>query len=301
MLVVILLQEPKFSIFISMKKNKLLFLFLFISSSIIAQKKAFVIFDSQGLKTTYQELFDQSRKADIILFGELHDNPINHWLQLELTKDLFNVSEKLVLGAEMMESDNQLVIDEYLTGLVSKSKLISETKTWPNFKTDYLPLIQFSKEKKLSFVATNVPRRYASIVYQHGLDTLSFLSDKAKSYMAPLPILYDTSLSSYQEMLAMGMGHGGDNLPKSQALKDATMAHFIFENWKKGQTFIHFHGAFHSKNYEGINWYLKQANKSVNTLIISSYEQDDLNQLDEGQVGISDFIIVTPTNMTKTH
>ena len=172
-------QEPKFSIFISMKKNKLLFLFLFISSTIIAQKKAFVIFDSQGFKTTYKELFNQSKKAEIILFGELHDNPINHWLQLELTNDLFNASEKLVLGAEMMESDNQLVIDEYLSGLVSKSKLISETKTWPNFKTDYLPLIQFSKANKISFIATNVPRRYASIVYQHGLDTLNFLSNEA--------------------------------------------------------------------------------------------------------------------------
>ena len=284
-----------------MKKNKLLFLLLFISSTIIAQKKAFVIFDSEGNKTTYQELFKQSKKADIVLFGELHDNPINHWLQLELTKDLFNNSEKLVLGAEMMESDNQLVIDEYLAGMVSSSKLESETKTWPNFKTDYLPLIQFSKENKLSFIATNVPRRYASIVYQHGLDTLNFLSDEAKSYMAPLPILYDTSLSSYQEMLDMGMGHGGDNLPKSQALKDATMAHFIFKNWTKGLTFIHFHGAFHSKNFEGINWYLKQENKRIKTLIISSFEQDNLDQLDAEQIGIADYIIVTPTNMTKTH
>ena len=294
-------QEPKFSIFISMKKNKLLFLFLFISSTIIAQKKAFVIFDSQGFKTTYKELFNQSKKADIILFGELHDNPINHWLQLELTKDLFNASEKLVLGAEMMESDNQLVIDEYLSGLVSKSKLISQTKTWPNFKTDYLPLIQFSKANKISFIATNVPRRYASIVYQHGLDTLNFLSNEAKAYMVPLPVLYDTSLSSYQKMLDMGMGHGGDNLPKSQALKDATMAHFILQNWAKGLIFIHFHGAFHSNNFQGINWYLKQANKSVNTLIISSFEQDNLDQLDLEQIGIADYIIVTPISMTRTH
>jgi len=284
-----------------MKKNKLLFLFLFFSSIIFAQKKAFVIFDSQGNQTTYQEMFNQTKDADIVLFGELHDNPINHWLQLELTKDLFKNSEKLVLGAEMMESDNQLVIDEYLTGMVSVSKLKSETKIWPNFKTDYLPLIQFSKDNKLLFIATNVPRRYASIVYQHGLDTLSFLSDEAKTYMAPLPILYDTSLSSYQEMLAMGMGHGGDNLPKSQALKDATMAYFILDNWKKGQTFIHFHGAFHSKNYEGINWYLKQENKRVRTVTISSYEQDDLGQLEKEQIGIADYIIVTPTNMTKTH
>ena len=48
-----------------MKKNKLLFLLLlFISSTIIAQKKAFVIFDSEGNKTTYQELFKQSKKAE---------------------------------------------------------------------------------------------------------------------------------------------------------------------------------------------------------------------------------------------
>jgi len=284
-----------------MKKNKLLFLFLFFSSIIFAQKKAFVIFDSQGNQTTYQELFNQTKDADIVLFGELHDNPINHWLQLELTEDLFNNSDKLVLGAEMMESDNQLVIDEYLSGIVSVSKLKSETKIWPNFKTDYLPLIQFSKDNKLLFIATNVPRRYASIVYQHGLDTLNFLSNEAKSFMAPLPILYDTSLSSYQEMLAMGMGHGGDNLPKSQALKDATMAYFILDNWKKGQTFIHFHGAFHSKNYEGINWYLKQENKRIKTITISSYEQDSLQELDNEKIGIADFIIVTPTNMTKTH
>jgi uncharacterized iron-regulated protein len=75
-----------------MKKNILLFLFLFFSSNIIAQKKAFVIFDSDGNQTTYQELVNQSEEADIVLFGELHDNQINHWLQLELTKDLFNNS-----------------------------------------------------------------------------------------------------------------------------------------------------------------------------------------------------------------
>ena len=284
-----------------MKKNKLLFLFLFISSTIIAQKKAFVIFDSEGSETTYQELFLQSKKADIILFGELHDNPINHWLQIELTKDLFNNSEKLLLGAEMMEADNQLVIDEYLSGLVSASKLDSETKTWPNFKTDYLPLIKFCKDNKLSFIATNVPRRYASIVYKFGFDTLNFLSNEAKTYIAPLPILFDKSLSSYQEMLNIGMGHGGDNLLKSQALKDATMAYFILKNLIEGFKFIHFHGAFHSKNFEGINWYLKQENKEVKTLIISSYEQEDFDQLDENQIGIADYIIVTPTNMTKTH
>ena len=56
-----------------------------------------------------------------------------------------------------------------------------------------------------------------------------------------------------------------------------------------------------SKNYEGINWYLKQEKKRIKTITIFSCEQDSLKELDKEQVGVADFIIVTPTNMTKTH
>lgn len=282
-------------------KNFLMLCLLFVSLAVCGQKRAFVIYDKEGEKTNYEALVKEANQKDIVLFGELHDNPIHHWLQLELLIDLQKEGQKLILGAEMMEVDNQLVVDEYLSGIISEKKLLSESKTWINFETDYLPLLQFAKQHQFPFVATNIPRRYASLVYKHGLDTLHSLSALAKSYIAPLPISIDTSLSTYQEILAMGMGHGGENLPKSQALKDATMAHFILENSKKENLFIHFNGAFHSKQYEGIYWYLKQANKQLKILTISSYEQEELGFLAEEQIGQADFIIVTPSNMTKTH
>lgn len=282
-------------------KNILVLCLLFVSLIVFGQKRAFEIYDHKGDKITYQALVDQALQKEVVLFGEFHDNPIHHWLQLELVIDLQKQNQQLTLGAEMMEADNQLVIDEYLAGMISEKKLISESKTWVNFETDYLPLLQFAKKNKLPFVATNVPRRYASMVYKHGLDSLNRLSDLAKSYMAPLPITIDTTLSTYQEILEMGMGHGGDNLPKSQALKDATMAHFILENSRNGHLLVHFNGAFHSKQYEGIYWYLRQANKQLKILTISVVEQDDINALAEGQIGQADFIIATPTNMTKTH
>ncbi len=282
-------------------KNILVLCLLFVSLVVFGQKRAFEIYDHKGDKTTYQALVDQALQKEVVLFGEFHDNPIHHWLQLELVIDLQKQNQQLTLGAEMMEADNQLVIDEYLAGMISEKKLISESKTWVNFETDYLPLLQFAKKNKLPFIATNVPRRYASMVYKHGLDSLNRLSDLAKSYMAPLPITIDTTLSTYQEILEMGMGHGGDNLPKSQALKDATMAHFILENSRNGHLLVHFNGAFHSKQYEGIYWYLRQANKQLKILTISVVEQDDINALAEGQIGQADFIIATPTNMTKTH
>lgn len=282
-------------------KNFLIVCLLTASTMVYGQKRAFEMYDKEGEKTSYQELLKKAKQSDVVLFGEFHDNPIHHWLQLEMIADLQKEGETLILGAEMMEADNQLIVDEYLSGIISEKKLISESKTWPNFKTDYLPLMQFAKENSLPFVATNVPRRYASFVYKHGLDTLAYLSDLAQSYIAPLPIMLDTSLSTYKEMLAMGMGHGGDNLPKSQALKDATMAHFILENRAKGSLFVHFNGAFHSKQYEGIYWYLKQQNKRLKVMTISSVEQEDLVPLAEEQIGEADFIIVTPANMTKTH
>lgn len=282
-------------------KNVLILCLLVVSTIAYGQKRAFEIYDQEGNKTSYQEVLKQTKQNDVVLFGEFHNNPIHHWLQLELISDLQKEGESLMLGAEMMEADNQLVVDEYLSGIISEKKLISESKTWTNFKTDYLPLMQFAKENKLPFIATNVPRRYASVVYKHGLDTLSYLSDLAKSYIAPLPIAVDTSLNTYQEMLAMGMGHGGDKFPQSQALKDATMAHFILENREKGSLFVHFNGAFHSKQYEGIYWYLKQSSKRLKVLTISSCEQEELDALAEEQIGEADFIIVTPTNMTKTH
>lgn len=275
----------------------LLLLFAF-SLSAKGQKPAYQIYQGNGKAINYHKLLKKAKKADIILFGELHDNPINHWLQLELSQDL--MSDQLIMGAEMMEADNQVVIDEYLMGWISSKKLIAESKTWPNFTTDYLPLMELAQSSDIPFIATNIPRRYASIVYSHGLDTLNHLSPSALAWIAPLPIVLDTAAASYKEMLSMGLGHGGENLPKSQAIKDATMAHFILKNWHEGEQFIHFHGTFHCKWHEGIAWQLLQMNPDLNILTIASHLQDDIQRLDSSQIDMADFVIVTPSNMTST-
>mgnify|MGYP003389252722 CR=1 FL=1 len=152
------------------------------------QKNTYQIYNSKEKVVKYSKLLKQAKEADVILFGEFHDNPIIHWLQLELTNDIYETDSNLVLGAEMMESDDQLIIDEYLANYYNAKKLISESKTWPNFETDYLPLLEFAKANKLEFIATNIPRRYASMVYSFGVDTLMNLSKQAKSLIAPLPI-----------------------------------------------------------------------------------------------------------------
>jgi uncharacterized iron-regulated protein len=155
---------------------KLFFSFLILSISVQSfsqDRPAYKVFTAEGKKADYNDIIKSALKSDIVFFGELHDNPIAHWLELEVTKSLFaEKGNNLVLGAEMFESDNQLLIDEYLEGVCDATKFEAEVKLWKNYKTDYKPLLDFAKTNKLQFIATNVPRRYAAVVNKKGFEGL---------------------------------------------------------------------------------------------------------------------------------
>lgn len=275
--------------------------------SMRSDKPAYRFFNDKGKDSSYEKLLKEARNADIILFGELHNNAIAHWLQYELTKDLFEDLNKegrsLHLGAEMFEADGQTLLDEYLSSVIDARNFEQQGRLWPNYKTDYKPLVDFAREKGLPFVATNVPRRYASIVNKMGFEGLDSLDAAAYNWIAPLPIVYDPELKAYKEMLEMSAGHGkvNDNLPKAQALKDATMAFFILKNRKPGIPFLHYHGAYHSDFAQGIAWYLKLSAPELKIITISTVELDDLDSLGIDNEGRADFILAVPGSMTKTH
>ncbi|NQU53217.1 MAG: ChaN family lipoprotein [Bacteroidetes bacterium] len=287
-----------------MKKFQLLLVLLFfVFAAFKSDKPAYSLFNKEGKAVKYSKMLKEVQKADVVLFGELHYNPISHWLQLELTKDLFELEEdKLVLGAEMFETDNQVILNEYLDSLISEKNFEAEARLWPNYKTDYKPLLEFARENKLNFVASNVPRRYASIVNSKGFEGLEELSDEAKLLIPPLPINYDAELNCYKSMMEMeGMGsHVTENFPKAQAIKDATMAHFIMKNWSKGKLLLHYHGSYHSDNFESIYWHLKQQNSKLKIVTITSLSQDDVSELSEENSGIADYTICVDDDMTKT-
>ena len=239
-------------------------------------------------------------KSDIILFGENHNNAIAHWLQLEVTTDLHK-TRKLSLGAEMIEQDNQDELNDYLEGLIDQRAFDTLARLWPNHATDYAPLVNFAKENNLPFIATNIPRRYANLVYKKGFDALDTLSAEEKSWIAPLPITFDPALPQYVHILEMMGSHGTPELVMAQAIKDATMAHFINAQHNEGDLFLHYNGAFHSNRYEGILWYLMQSNPGREYTTLSTVDQANVNQLEKDNKGLADFIICVDENMTSTY
>ncbi len=280
-------------------------------SSMKSDKPAYQVYNSKGQKADYSDILKAAKTSDVIFFGELHDNPICHWLQLELTRDLFaEKGNKLVLGAEMLEADNQLLLKEYLSGMIRKKDFEAEAKLWPNYKTDYAPLVDFAREKEIKFVATNIPRRFAALVNRQGFEGLDSINALERGLIASLPIKYYDTLECYQSMIKnIGPGmpaHMGPNIAKAQAIKDATMAQNIVKNGiYEGMTFLHFNGSYHSDHYQGIVWYLQQAIRKTSyelkILTISSLEQENIDTLSKNDAKKADFLIVIPSTMTKTY
>jgi len=287
-------------------KSLLSFLGLLITVSLSAQDKpAYKVFTGEGKKADYRDILKEAKKADVIFFGELHDNPIAHWLELEITKDLYSEKGKsLVLAAEMFETDNQLLVDEYFSGIIKESSFESEVRLWNNYKTDYKPLLDFARDSGLKFIASNIPRRYASVVNSGGFEALEKVSSEGLKFIAPLPIEYDPELPCYKDMLSMGggaMGHATENLPKAQAIKDATMANSIVKNRQEGETVIHYNGSYHSDRYMGIIWYLNKYSPGLKITTITTVLQDDIKKMDDENLGLADFVVVVPSSMTRTY
>lgn len=280
----------------------ILFISLILSTSIIfsQNKPAYKLFDKKGKTVSYQKMIKEFSKADIVLFGEYHNNPIVHWLQFEVTYDLHKKRD-LILGAEMFEADNQQVLNSYLSGEIDAKALDTLARLWNNYKTDYKPLVDFAKSNQLKFIATNIPRKFANLVYKKGFKALDTLSFNEKKWMASLPISYDANLPGYVKMKAMMGGHGGDNLPKAQAIKDATMAHFIFKNLNNNKLFIHYNGAYHSDDFEGIYWYLKLKKTALKIVTVSVVEQKNVKKLSDENKLKANFIVVVSDTMTKTY
>jgi uncharacterized iron-regulated protein len=283
-----------------------LVLVLTIQSVLSAQDKpAYMLYNNRGETVEFSEMTKELSKADMIFFGEYHTNPISHWLQIELAKGLYEIKgDKLYFGAEMFENGNQLVLDEYLAGYYPEKKMLGEiTQLWSNYQTDYKPLVEFAKQNNLRFIATNIPRRYASMINKYGMRALDSLSPQALSMIGPLKKYFDASV--YNDMKDKMGGHVPTTMKKiqmAQASKDATMAKFCIESYQDGDLLLHIEGAYHSDYDRGIIWWVNSIKpnfkiKSISTVLTSEWKKMTKEQKNT----IANYIIVIADNMTQTN
>lgn len=272
----------------------------------VDEKPAYTIFDSAGKKITYSTLIKGLSTYDAVFLGEMHNCPITHWLEFEITRSLYGIHrDKLTIGAEMLESDNQIILDEYMSGKITSDRFEAEARLWSNHSTDYEPVVYFAKEHSIPFIATNIPRRYANSVKNHGFGILDTLSDEAKKYIAPLPIPFEynenESEAVFGAMRMMGKKSPEETrrFAEAQAIKDATMGWFIAKNFR--HRFLHLNGSYHTERKEGIIPYLLHYRPGTTVVTVLFVRQESVLALDEANYGRADFYVCIPEDMVHSY
>lgn len=264
------------------------------------------IYDTRSQhEITLEQLVSELSPIDVVFFGEEHNDSVAHVLQYELLAAMHNQYTNVALSMEMFVSDDQLVLDEYLSGLITERNLSKDAVLWNNYTTDYRPMVEYSKEHHLPVLAANAPSRYTNRVTREGLESLKALDKVARKMIAPLPV--DTLTGAYYEKFAglMGGHEGMGNLKiyQSQNLWDATMAYRIsqFFRKKRAKKILHLNGRFHSDEKLGTVAHLRKYASRLSVVNISCFPHEHFDQPDWKEFRhLGDYVIMTDPTVPKT-
>jgi uncharacterized iron-regulated protein len=251
------------------------------------------------------DIVNDMGNADVLFFGEEHNDSTSHYLEYVLFKKLSQkYPQKVALSMEMFETDCQNVLDEYLDGFIREKNFINEARAWHNYK-DYRPLIEWAKANHIPVVAANAPARYVNMTNRLGLSSLGQLNAISRSYLPPLPI--DTASGEYYEKFITIMGGhasmGGMQMFQAQNLWDATMGWSIARFAKKHKDYKLFqiNGSFHSEEKLGAAAQLKKYAPKLRVLNIAVYCDENYDSPDWAKLAKNgDYVIVTDPKLPKT-
>ncbi len=264
------------------------------------------IYDTKNHKlVSVDDIISNMDRADILFFGEEHNDSTCHVLEYLLFKKIAGKYQgKAALSMEMFETDCQTVLNEYLGGLIREKNFVTEGRAWHNYK-DYRPLIELAKAAHIPVIAANAPARYVNMVNRMGLTSLQNLDATAKTWLPPLPV--DTAAGAYYDkFLAVMGGHdamGGMQMYQAQNLWDATMGWSIAHFFKKhpDDKILQINGGFHSEEKLGTAAQLIKYAPKVRILNIACFSDDGFDKPDWSKYSAkNDYIILTDPVLAKT-
>ena len=264
------------------------------------------IYDTKHQKEiSTDDIIGNMDKADVLFFGEEHNDSTGHTLEFTLLNQLVaKYPGKVALSMEMFETDCQNVLNEYLAGLIREKNFITEARAWPNYK-DYRLMIELTKTEHISVIAANAPARYVNMVNRMGLNSLQKLNDIGRSWLPPLPI--DTATGVYYDKFTEIMGGhnamGGMQMYQAQNLWDAAMGWSIARFLKNhpGYKIFQINGGFHSEEKLGAAAQLMKYLPKTRILNIACFSDGSFDKPDWTKFNRNnDYIILTDPRLPKT-
>jgi uncharacterized iron-regulated protein len=212
---------------------------------------------STGRQVRWRDLPGRLATADAIFLGEEHNDPETHRAEASLLEAIHKkVGDRLTLAMEMFERDGQAALSDYLAGKADEAALKKAVRLWPNYATDYRPMVEYAKANRVPVLASNAPQRIVRRVGQEGLGTvLASLPSEDKSLVAAYvnAPAGDSYAGRFSRIIGEGHGEGKEmdtamvqRFYEAQCLRDDTMAETVARALHDGRTVLHVNGSFHS-------------------------------------------------------
>jgi uncharacterized iron-regulated protein len=132
------------------------------STAVVAPSEYRIVAPTTRTDATTGRLLNRLARADILVFGEQHDDPETHRAEYETIASIASLGRPVVLSLEMFERDVQPALNDYLAGRITEPEFLARTRPWPNYATDYRPLVELARANHWPVIAANVPRPLAS-------------------------------------------------------------------------------------------------------------------------------------------
>ena len=253
------------------------------------------VYDSRHKRfSDFVTLADEAARADVVILGEHHDDPGTHMMELALLQAVARRRSDVVLSLEMFERDVQPVLDRYLAGSISEDEFLKASRPWPNYPTDYRPLVEFARAQHWRVIAGDVPRRMAAAVSSKGLSAVTDLADSTRGWAATdIECPQDDYFKRFRAAMTehpMGPGPAptADELKamterfyQAQCLKDETMAESIARVRRDSDPplVIQYNGDFHSDFGEGTAARVRRRLPDARVLVISAMPVASLDSI----------------------
>ncbi|ELC9555164.1 ChaN family lipoprotein [Vibrio alginolyticus] len=230
------------------------------------------LYTPSGEHIALSKLPIELQQADVILIGEWHTHAGVHRFQTDMLKQLTSYDRSLALSMEQFTRDKQPVVDAYLRGEIGEQYLMKQANAWPNYESDYRPLVEFAKQKNLPVIAANAPKSIVRCIGRQGLDYINKLDDDQRMFIAQA---INTGSSPYKEKFMASMHHGKPEQTEkqfaAQVTWDETMAESIvsYLDDNPGAQVVHVAGKFHTEQGLGTAASILSRNSSLKVVVIS--------------------------------
>lgn len=268
---------------------------------------------ASGKDVGLEGVLKAAARADVVFFGEQHDDPATHRAELSVLAALGSGTRPVVLSLEMFERDAQGVLNDYLAGKLSEADFLAKSRPWERYTTDYRGMVELARARGWPVVASNVPRRHASAVSRKGLAVLDSLpaaerAEVGREISCPRDDKYYTRFADQMKGHSAGGGPSSaadsgvmrsmtNRFYEAQCIKDETMAESIvaaLDKAPKGALVFHVDGAFHSDYGLGTASRVKRRRPSLRTVVLTAIPVDDVASAKATEFAErGDFVILT--------